>query len=179
MSIKLQTDAGERWVEGTVFEPNSLRLVSVRGVEVEAPLGGTMLMIANDDQPGVIGEVGTILGRHGVNIANFALGRGEQRRDRRRQRRRRAAAARRSTGAVEELRSVPAIREAWVVRLGIKIRNLELRIRDPVRSTAGRSRDANFNSEFQILNYFTATRSAPGWTRAVSRVPPTTGSPST
>ena len=38
---------------------------------------GTMLIIANDDQPGVIGEVGTILGRHGVNIANFALGRSE------------------------------------------------------------------------------------------------------
>ena len=64
-------------MEGTVFEPNSPRLVSVRGVDVEAPLGGTMLIIANDDQPGVIGEVGTILGRHGVNIANFALGRGE------------------------------------------------------------------------------------------------------
>ena len=51
--------------------------MSVRGVDVEAPLGGTMLIIANDDQPGVIGEVGTILGRHGVNIANFALGRGD------------------------------------------------------------------------------------------------------
>ena len=33
-------------------------------------------MIKNEDQPGVIGEVGTILGRHGINIANFALGRG-------------------------------------------------------------------------------------------------------
>src|SRR5262249_60606613 len=77
LSIKLHTDAGDRWVEGTVFEPNSLRLVSVRGVNVEAPLGGTMLIIGNDDQPGVIGEVGTILGRHRVNIANFALGRGE------------------------------------------------------------------------------------------------------
>ena len=68
---------GERWAEGTVFEPNSPRLVSVRGVDVEAPLAGTMLIIANDDQPGVIGEVGTILGRHGVNIANFALGRND------------------------------------------------------------------------------------------------------
>jgi D-3-phosphoglycerate dehydrogenase len=117
LSIKLHTDAGERWVEGTVIEPGSLRLVSVQGVAVEAPLGGTMLIIANDDQPGVIGEVGTILGRHHVNIANFALGRGE-------------------TGAigvvnvdedgdgpqpldkaVDEIRRVPAIRRAWVVRL--------------------------------------------------------------
>src|SRR5205823_8179147 len=70
LSIKLHTDAGERWVEGTVFEPASLRVVSVRGVNVEAPLGGTMLIIGNDDQPGVIGEVGTILGRHKVNIAS-------------------------------------------------------------------------------------------------------------
>src|SRR5262249_58612630 len=69
LSIKLHTDAGDRWVEGTVFEPASLRLVSIRGVDVEAPLGGTMLIIGNDDQPGVIGEVGTILGRHRVNIA--------------------------------------------------------------------------------------------------------------
>ena len=117
VSIKLQTDAGERWVEGTVFEPNSPRLVAVRGVDVEAPLGGTMLIIANDDQPGVIGEVGTILGRHKVNIANFALGRGETGaigvvnvdED--------ADAPRVLDAAVEELRKVPAIREAWVVRL--------------------------------------------------------------
>src|SRR5207247_7839338 len=77
IGLKLQTSDGERWVEGTVFEPNIPRLVSVRGVNVEAPLSGTLLVIANDDQPGVIGEVGTILGSHGVNIASFALGRGE------------------------------------------------------------------------------------------------------
>jgi D-3-phosphoglycerate dehydrogenase len=117
LSIKLRTDAGERWVEGTVFEPNSPRLVSVRGVEVEAPLGGTMLIIANDDQPGVIGEVGTILGRHRVNIANFALGRGDAGaigvvnvdED--------AVAPGRLEQAIDELRKVPAIREAWIVRL--------------------------------------------------------------
>src|SRR4051812_28604925 len=117
VSVKLHTDAGERWVEGTVFEPNSPRLVSVRGVDVEAPLGGTMLIISNDDQPGVIGEVGTILGRHGVNIANFALGRSgkiaigivnvdEE-----------AAAPQALDVAIEELRKVAAIREAWIVRL--------------------------------------------------------------
>ena len=61
-----------------MFEPASLRLVSLQGIPVEAPLGGTMLIIQNDDQPGVIGEVGTILGRHHVNIANFALGRSEK-----------------------------------------------------------------------------------------------------
>jgi D-3-phosphoglycerate dehydrogenase len=117
LTITLKTDRGDRSVEGTVFEPNSLRLVSVREVKVEAPLGGTMLMIANSDQPGVIGEVGTILGRHKVNIANFALGRDEngavgvvnvdEEEDR----------PSVLDDAVAELRKVPAIREAWVVRL--------------------------------------------------------------
>ena len=117
LSIKLLTDSGERWVEGTVFEPASLRIVSIRGVSVEAPLGGTMLIIANDDQPGVIGEVGTILGRHRVNIASFALGRGTEGAvgivnvD--------EAPAGRTLldAAVDEIRRVPAVREAWVVRL--------------------------------------------------------------
>jgi D-3-phosphoglycerate dehydrogenase len=75
VSVKVHTSAGERWVEGTVFEPGRPRLTLLDGVEVEAPLEGTLLVIHNSDQPGVIGQIGTILGRHGVNIANFALGR--------------------------------------------------------------------------------------------------------
>ncbi len=76
LSVKLHTSEGEHWVEGTVFEHGSSRLTAVDGVEIEAPLEGTLILIKNDDQPGVIGEVGTILGRFGVNIASFALGRG-------------------------------------------------------------------------------------------------------
>jgi D-3-phosphoglycerate dehydrogenase len=75
LSVKLHTTEGERWLEGTVFEPDSPRLMLVDGVNVEAPLEGTLIILCNDDQPGVIGEVGTILGRHRVNIASFALGR--------------------------------------------------------------------------------------------------------
>ena len=74
LSVKLMTSDGERWVEGTVAANNS-RLVLLNGVPIEAPLSGTLLLLANHDQPGVIGEVGTILGKHGINIANFALGR--------------------------------------------------------------------------------------------------------
>jgi D-3-phosphoglycerate dehydrogenase len=65
----------ERWVEGTAFENGSLRLVLVDGVAVEAPLDGTLIIMSNTDQPGVIGAVGTLLGTHHVNIASFALGR--------------------------------------------------------------------------------------------------------
>ncbi len=75
LSVKLHTTDGERWVEGTVFEPERPRLILVDGVEVEAPLDGTSLIVSNNDQPGVIGEIGTILGRHGINIASFGLGR--------------------------------------------------------------------------------------------------------
>lgn len=117
LSVKLHTSDGERWVEGTVFEPGSPRLAAVDGVEIEAPLEGTLIVITNNDQPGVIGEVGTILGRHGLNIANFALGRGSSgavglvkidepsRDDGSLQR------------AVEEIRSAKAIRTAALVRV--------------------------------------------------------------
>ena len=108
---------GERWVEGTVFEPASLRLVSVRGVSVEAPLGGTIVLITNDDQPGVIGEVGTILGRHastsptlhsaGEMAARSAIVSVDED----------PSATQVLDAAIDEIRRVPAIREAWVVRL--------------------------------------------------------------
>jgi D-3-phosphoglycerate dehydrogenase len=112
--VKLETTGGDRRVEGAVFHGASPRLVRVDGVDVEAPLEGTMIVICNADQPGVIGEVGTILGRHGVNIANFALGRDGDR----------------AVGVViidetspipmavlDELRKVKAIREARIVRV--------------------------------------------------------------
>lgn len=115
LSLKLHTDTGERWIEGTVFEPGSPRLTQIDGVDIETPLEGTLLVINNDDQPGVIGEVGTILGRHGLNIASFALGRA---------RRNAFGVVNLDVGpdedvstAVEELRSVPAIKKVAVVRL--------------------------------------------------------------
>ena len=117
IGLKLTTSDGERWVEGTVFEPNIPRLISVRGVSVEAPLTGTLLVIANDDQPGVIGEVGTILGRHGVNIASFALGReganaiGVVNVDAEK------SPPEALDAAVGAIRRAPHVREAWVVRL--------------------------------------------------------------
>jgi D-3-phosphoglycerate dehydrogenase len=75
LSLKLHTPDGERWVEGAVFEKTTPRLTLLDGIGVEAPLGGTMIVIRNTDQPGVIGAIGTILGKHNINIGNFALGR--------------------------------------------------------------------------------------------------------
>jgi len=114
ISVKLHTSDGERWVEGAVFERTSPRLVLLDGIGIETPLEGTMIVIRNNDQPGVIGEIGTILGRHGVNIANFALGR----------------EGKNAVGVVivdetspisdavlQDLRKVKAIREARIVRV--------------------------------------------------------------
>jgi D-3-phosphoglycerate dehydrogenase len=114
VSVKLHTPDGERWVEGAVFERTTPRLVLLDGIGIEAPLAGTMIVIRNNDQPGVIGEVGTILGRHGVNIANFALGREGS-----------SAAgvvivdetAPIPDAVLAELRKVKAIREARIVRV--------------------------------------------------------------
>jgi len=75
ISVKLRGETMERWVEGVVVEPGHPRLCSLDGVPVEANLTGTIVVTANDDRPGVIGDIGTMFGRHGVNIASFALGR--------------------------------------------------------------------------------------------------------
>jgi len=64
-------------VEGTVLHGTSPRILRIDGIELEAPLEGTLLFIRNRDVPGVIGQVGTILGSRGINIATFALGRRE------------------------------------------------------------------------------------------------------
>jgi D-3-phosphoglycerate dehydrogenase / 2-oxoglutarate reductase len=123
LSVKLQTTGGERWIEGTVFEGDSPRLTQLDGVDVEAPLEGTgtLLVIRNEDQPGVIGEVGTILGRHQINIGSFALGRSrvgavgvvnlDQGADR-------SGEENRTARAVEELRAARAIKEVKLVTLG-------------------------------------------------------------
>jgi D-3-phosphoglycerate dehydrogenase / 2-oxoglutarate reductase len=63
--------------EGTVLHDGSPRVISIDGIALEAQLDGTMLYLRNNDKPGVIGHVGTTLGKHGVNIATFALGRRE------------------------------------------------------------------------------------------------------
>jgi D-3-phosphoglycerate dehydrogenase len=62
-------------VEGTVLHDGTLRVLQIGGIPVEAQLEGTILYLRNRDEPGVIGQVGSTLGKQGVNIATFALGR--------------------------------------------------------------------------------------------------------
>jgi D-3-phosphoglycerate dehydrogenase len=67
--------AGDTSATATVLHGSSPRLLSYDGIDIEAPLQGTLIVIRNQDVPGVVGRVGTILGENGLNIANFALGR--------------------------------------------------------------------------------------------------------
>jgi D-3-phosphoglycerate dehydrogenase / 2-oxoglutarate reductase len=66
---------GNTSASATVLHGTSPRLLSYDGIDIEAPLHGTLVAIRNHDVPGVVGRIGTILGEHGLNIANFALGR--------------------------------------------------------------------------------------------------------
>jgi D-3-phosphoglycerate dehydrogenase len=89
----------------------------VRGINVDAPLTGSLLIISNDDQPGVIGEVGTILGKHGVNIANFALGRNDTGAIGIVNVDEASTQANALAAAVDEIRKIGAVKDAWLVRL--------------------------------------------------------------
>ncbi len=62
---------------GVTAPSGSARLLELQGTAIEAPLAGTLLIIRNSDVPGVIGQLGNVIGEHGINIANFALGRAD------------------------------------------------------------------------------------------------------
>jgi D-3-phosphoglycerate dehydrogenase len=75
MLVRLKTGEGELSVGGTLFGRNHLRLVEVDGVEVDTIPQGRILYVKNDDTPGVVGHLGTLLGERSVNIARMTVGR--------------------------------------------------------------------------------------------------------
>ena len=102
--------------EGTVLHDGSTRVLQIEGIPLEAQLEGTILYLRNRDEPGVIGQVGTTLGKLGVNIATFALGRREAVQGSE------AVSLVRVDGDVsgsilEPIRAIPAITEAKLLRL--------------------------------------------------------------
>jgi D-3-phosphoglycerate dehydrogenase len=72
--LELETDAGHTSVEGAVLLDRP-RLLQVDGIQCEAPLEGHLTFVENEDVPGVIGYIGDVLGKNGINIATFSLGR--------------------------------------------------------------------------------------------------------
>jgi D-3-phosphoglycerate dehydrogenase len=73
--LTVTTDRQERSVAGTVFSDGKPRIIQVKGINMEAELGAHMLYVTNEDKPGFIGDLGSVLGDAGVNIATFNLGR--------------------------------------------------------------------------------------------------------
>lgn len=72
--MELETEAGTFTAAGAVILGQP-RLMQVKGIACEVTLGGNLMYSLNEDVPGVIGFLGTVLGRNNINIANFALGR--------------------------------------------------------------------------------------------------------
>ncbi|RXH57749.1 phosphoglycerate dehydrogenase [Granulicella sibirica] len=75
LKLVLHSSDGDTSASATVLHGSSPRLLTYDGIDIEAPLNGTLVAIRNHDVPGVVGRIGTILGEQQVNIANFALGR--------------------------------------------------------------------------------------------------------
>jgi D-3-phosphoglycerate dehydrogenase / 2-oxoglutarate reductase len=78
LHVCVTSDAVEISVGGTFFgAKNDPRIVRVNGRPVEVTPSGTVLLLENNDVPGIVGKVGTILGTRGVNIASMSLSRNE------------------------------------------------------------------------------------------------------
>jgi D-3-phosphoglycerate dehydrogenase len=76
--LTVKTAHLEKSVAGTVFSDGKVRIIQIKGIDMEAEFGPHMLYITNEDKPGFIGALGTLLGNAGVNIATFNLGRKAQ-----------------------------------------------------------------------------------------------------
>ncbi|HEV2646968.1 MAG TPA: phosphoglycerate dehydrogenase [Acidobacteriaceae bacterium] len=128
LKVVLHFSDGDASASATVLHGNSPRLLTYDGIDIEAPLHGTLVTIRNHDVPGVVGRIGTILGDHSLNIANFALGRaGDASRSTRAQRVPQGQAlavvqidvqdTSKATAAIEALRKVEAIASVRLVEL--------------------------------------------------------------
>jgi D-3-phosphoglycerate dehydrogenase len=75
MRLAVTTDQRKRDLCGTLFGGDKPRIIEIKGIRIEAELGRHMLYTTNEDKPGFIGRLGSLLGEAGVNIATFHLGR--------------------------------------------------------------------------------------------------------
>jgi D-3-phosphoglycerate dehydrogenase len=77
ITFRASSNTEEMCVSGTVFHEKNQRVVSINNYRVEFNPEGHILYILNKDVPGVVGRVGTTLGDHEVNIAEYNLARSE------------------------------------------------------------------------------------------------------
>ncbi|WP_428023653.1 phosphoglycerate dehydrogenase [Arcobacter sp.] len=77
VSVKITTEKRVNSISGTVFDENVQRIVNLDGFDFDIEPKGKMIMMRNNDVPGVIGTVGKLLGDRGINISDFRLARGK------------------------------------------------------------------------------------------------------
>ena len=77
VKVTVVTEKRERSVAGTVFSDGKPRFIQIKGINIDAEIGAHMLYTTNEDVPGIIGLLGNTMGKNGVNIANFTLGRSD------------------------------------------------------------------------------------------------------
>ncbi len=75
VTVKITTDKEIIAISGTIFGEDVMRIVEINGFGLDVEPVGKMILFKNTDIPGVIGDIGTILGKHEINIADFRLGR--------------------------------------------------------------------------------------------------------
>jgi D-3-phosphoglycerate dehydrogenase len=77
ITLTVETAQQSRAIGGTVFHDGKPRILSIKGIKVDAEFTPWMIYVTNEDKPGFIGRFASLLGEAGVNIATFALGRDE------------------------------------------------------------------------------------------------------
>jgi len=75
LEVRVATPGGHRQAAATVIGSGLPRVISIQDYEIEMDPRGHILLVFNDDQPGVVGKIGSILGGRGVNIADMVLSR--------------------------------------------------------------------------------------------------------
>jgi D-3-phosphoglycerate dehydrogenase len=78
ITLSVQTELQERSVAGTVFHDGKPRILTIKGIKVDAEFAPSMIYVTNEDKPGFIGRFAGVLGDAGINIATFALGRDQE-----------------------------------------------------------------------------------------------------
>jgi len=75
MVSKVKTKTGVLTVAGALFANNKPRIVKIDNYYVDAAPEGNMIFISNKDVPGIVGQIGSLLGKNKINIAGMTFGR--------------------------------------------------------------------------------------------------------
>lgn len=78
IKVAVTTDDGCHTLAGTIINKEDARIVEIEGYHFDFEPSGNMIIVEHVDEPGIIGEVGTILGKEGINIATMQVGRKKQ-----------------------------------------------------------------------------------------------------